>query len=347
MPAGDKFTEDDRSHGGIMDYITRISYNRELWRKPTGDARRYEQKGSYNDQFGFGHEDWLFRDEWQIDGWRYAFLQGVGKSLKRLRKIDQPFGVRLFCIEPDRRRRYVADIESIECLSEEHAEEALALFRRQGWLKDMKAEVAAVGGQVSALGNPDYAAHILNVRFRPGNVRLYTAGHYAKADDPVRFFSRYNLIEIDSVRARHVQSRKGRAGSELPPSLKPIVRTHHAKTIAISPAHSLMQRKLMQELKRKHPKAQVVREANFVDVVMTTSSERVLFEIKSSLSGASVIRQALGQLLEYLYHAGHDANRATRLVIVGRSRLSGEERSYFEWLRSSMKVDLDYHVVPI
>lgn len=330
-----------------MDYITRISYNRELWRKPTGDASRYEQKGSYNGQFGFGHEDWLFRDEWQIDGWRYAFLQGVGKSLTRLRKSDKPFSVRLFCIEPDRRRRYVADIESIECLSEEHAVEALSLFRRQGWLTAMKAEVAAVGGQVSALGNPDYAAHILNVRFRPENVRLYQAGHYAETDDPVRFFSRYNLIEIDSVRARHVQSRKGRAGSVLPPSLKPIIRAHHAKTIVISPAHSLMQRKLMQELKRKNPKAHIAREENFVDVVMTTPSERVLYEIKSSLSGASVIRQALGQLLEYLYHAGDDANRATRLIIVGRSRLSGEEYSYLEWLRSCMKVDLDYHVVPI
>ncbi len=60
--------------------ITRISYNSKNWERPTGDARKHEAAGTYNHEHGFGHEDWLFRSEWQIDGWRYAFIQGVNKS---------------------------------------------------------------------------------------------------------------------------------------------------------------------------------------------------------------------------------------------------------------------------
>jgi len=60
-----------------MSKITRIAYNSAGWRKPTGEASKHESAGSYNQQFGFGHEDWLFRHEWLIDGWRYAFIQGI------------------------------------------------------------------------------------------------------------------------------------------------------------------------------------------------------------------------------------------------------------------------------
>ncbi len=59
-----------------MSKITRIAYNSSGWQHPTGDARREEASGTYNSDNGFGHEDWLFRSEWQIEGWRYAFLQG-------------------------------------------------------------------------------------------------------------------------------------------------------------------------------------------------------------------------------------------------------------------------------
>jgi hypothetical protein len=56
--------------------ITRIAYNSSGWIRPTGDAKKDEAAGSYNSDYGFGHEEWLFRSEWQIDGGRYAFLQG-------------------------------------------------------------------------------------------------------------------------------------------------------------------------------------------------------------------------------------------------------------------------------
>jgi hypothetical protein len=61
-----------------MQKLARISYNSSNWQNPTGEAKKYESN-SHNRQNGFGHEDWLFRSAWQIDGWRYGFIQGVNK----------------------------------------------------------------------------------------------------------------------------------------------------------------------------------------------------------------------------------------------------------------------------
>lgn len=80
-----------------MSKITRMAYNSSGWQHPTGDARREEASGTYNSDNGFGHEDWLFRSEWQIEGWRYAFLQGVNKSHAKLVREPQAFDVTSPC----------------------------------------------------------------------------------------------------------------------------------------------------------------------------------------------------------------------------------------------------------
>lgn len=44
--------------------ITRIAYNSKDWHHPTGEAKKEEGKSSYVVKMGFGHEEWLFRNEW-------------------------------------------------------------------------------------------------------------------------------------------------------------------------------------------------------------------------------------------------------------------------------------------
>lgn len=332
--------------GETMDYITRISYNTVDWRRPNGDAAKYEQRGSYNQKFGFGHEDWLFREEWLIDGWRYAFLQGVGKSTNRLRKAGTPFNVRLFCIDSDKRRRYVADIGQVECLGERQAEDALRSYRKLGWLSTMKEEIRRAKGEAAALGNADYASHILNVRYRPDSVTRFPPNTFASSQDPVLRYSRYSLVGVEGAKAKFLKKRNGRAGSDLPPSLKPVVRVQNASTREVSRTHALMQARLMAELQAQYP-GQVRREENCIDVTVRTPKQRILFEIKSSTSPSSTLRQALGQLLEYLYRDGVDPTRETTLVVVGQTALDEADRNYLRWLRAHLKVDLSYRVVEI
>lgn len=131
-----------------MSKITRIAYNSADWRKPTGEASKHESAGSYNQQFGFGHEDWLFRYEWLIDGWRYTFIQGINRSHANLVKAGTPVDLTLFTIQTDKRRRIVATINSVECLDDQQAEDALEIFKTQSWYGTMLKEIDGVGETV-------------------------------------------------------------------------------------------------------------------------------------------------------------------------------------------------------
>jgi len=61
-----------------------------------------------------------------------------------------------------------------------------------------------------------------------------------------------------------------------------------------------------------------VREKDFIELSVHTPSETLLFEIKSDLEPRSVIRQALGQILEYAYHPSRVHPNPVKLFIVGR-----------------------------
>jgi hypothetical protein len=89
-----------------------------------------------------------------------------------------------------------------------------------------------------------------------------------------------------------------------------------------------------------------VREADFVDVSVQTDTELRLYEIKSDLEPRRVIREALGQILEYAFHPVRKASPLTlRLVIVGRSALREEDHAYMNRLRTEFNLPIEYRAV--
>src|SRR5260221_6522421 len=170
--------------------LARIAYNSEGWRRPTGEAGDQETTDTYNAKNHFGHEDWLFRREWVVDGWRYAFIQGLNKNRKAY--VGKPLDVTLFTVEPDKSCRLVATIYGLESLSDEQAKGALKVFRSKGWLNTMQDEVIAIGGKPEALGNPKWAEHVLNVRYRLENVDSYSPDTFLPNDKWIKDRHRYH-----------------------------------------------------------------------------------------------------------------------------------------------------------
>ncbi len=329
-----------------MSKITRIAYNSSGWQHPTGDARREEAAGTYNSDNGFGHEDWLFRSEWQIEGWRYAFLQGVNKSHANLVKQATAFDVTLFTIEPDKRRRYVADILGVECLDRRQAKDAVQAFMDLGWFSTMLEEIKAVGGKEAMLGNSPQAKEILNVRFRADQVLPFPPGTYADVDDPITRINRYVLSDKTIVFRdrpdRVVAQREGRIEAD-------VFQTYLRKATApvlCTPEHRRMQAKLIEVLRMEIPDARIVCEEDFVDVTLETLNRRTLFEIKTDLIPRQAIRQALGQLLEYGYRREPN-DKKLDLVIVGRAETSPDDERYLERLRSEFGLPITYRALPL
>jgi hypothetical protein len=337
---------EDAAQPVIPHYLTRISYNSQGWRGPTRDAQSFEAEGTYNQQNGFGLEDWLFRDEWRIDGWRYAFIQGVNKSSDRLTREQTPFNVTLFTIDDKKRRRYVATIRAVECLTDTDAEAALDVFRQNQWLETMRTDIQKSGGNVEALDRDPRAKNILNVRFRVENIVPFPSDTYAQDDDPVFGLTRYNLNNLGAVAAKDNGKQKMRSGSETPPVQRPFLRKPSA-AILCTPEHAKIQAKLVEDLRKEFPSARIVCEEDFVDVSVQTDNELILFEIKSDQEPRSVIRQALGQILEYAYHPNRQHSLPVQLVIVGRCQLTSFDTSYLTRLKADFGLPLTYRVVAI
>jgi hypothetical protein len=108
-----------------------------------------------------------------------------------------------------------------------------------------------------------------------------------------------------------------------------------------------MQRKLLNQLRRQFPKAHIVREQDFIDVSVRTKTKLHLFEIKTELDPRVVIRQALGQLLEYAYYSKPKHTLPLRLVIVGRLPLTANDTQYLDHLRTVFSLPLEYRVVSL
>lgn len=330
-----------------MTYITRVCYNSSNWQRPTGDAE--EAANTFRAINGYGHEEWLFRFEWQIGGWQYGFIQGVNKGWEaRLERGERIADVVIFTIDELRRRRYVARIRDLEFLDEAQGTAVLNHYKKVGWYDLMLNEIDAVGGRREGLGNADWAPYILNVRFRPEEVEWYPVDTFAAENDPVQFYNRYQLIDIgESVALPEPAPSKrlrGRKGMDTPPSQTPYVRNGSASR-ECSPEHAMIQQALFEELKAEYPAGRIIFEENFVDVTVLTKQEKLLFEIKSDFSTRKVLRQAIGQLLEYAYYSGEQSDLDLRLIAVGRTSLSAEDGRYLEYLRNTLGLPLEYRQV--
>jgi hypothetical protein len=154
----------------------------------------------------------------------------------------------------------------------------------------------------------------------------------------------YDLMPEERLRLEGFFIR--RRGATDDPSVKSIFR-RGTKPVEVTPEHAMMQKTLLAHLRNEYPTATIVREESNVDVIVTSSTERILFEIKSDLEPREVIRKALGQLLEYAYHPIRRSEPASRLVIVGRRALCPLDQQYLDLLRSRFSLPLEYRVVSV
>lgn len=322
-------------------YAARLTANATSWWRPIRNSHSSEAPETYRGEFGFGHEDWLFRDEWIIDGWRYGFVQGVNKSRKRLRERNEPFDLLLFEIAGPKQRRFVSRLHNVECLSEDLAQAAVAAYRERGWLAIMEKEVLDVGGDPVGLANGKYAEYVLNIRFRLEDVDRSIQGRPIEERDPLYKINRYSLCSTDRAQ-KEQRGWFGRSAATGPMSIAEYQRTVRASSRLVTPEHARLQAALADHLQATRADCKVLCEQDFIDVQVISTDRTELYEIKSDLDPLSVVRQAIGQLVEYAFHPRRSFDKPLHLFIVGRRALAAADQEYFEELKRRVRVPLDY-----
>ena len=322
-------------------YAARLTTNATGWWRPIKNEQSSEAADTYRGEFGFGHEDWLFRNEWIINGWRYGFVQGVNSSRKKLREQGEPFDLLLFEIPGPRQRRFVCRLRNVECLSAALAQDAVAAFRDRGWLGIMQREILDVGGNPEGLANGAYAEYVLNIRFRLEDIDNAVKGQPIDEGHPLHRINRYALCTLDPT-AQVAPRWRGRSAASGPISVAEYQRTVKASATFVAPEHARLQVALAAHLERIRAECTVLCEQDFIDVQVIGPDRIELYEIKSDLDPLSVIRQALGQLMEYALHPRRQFDKPVHLNIVGRRPLSGDDNVYFEAVKRQVSLPLNY-----
>lgn len=312
-------------------YVTRLTWNRLGWRQPSGPGKG--EKGTYVAKSGFGHEEWLNRSEWVFGGWRYAFLQGVDRQRKRL--VGKTLNIRLYTINPMKVRLYVGKLNSAEVIDDEKAMQALAFFRKSGFLAKMKQEVSEAGGK------PTSFTSVANIRFRTDSLRMYQRPVPAMPGDRILRFNRYAIIRADSTLLKQWGKRTKRAPWEEPPSTDSTIYRRAARLVKMARTEAKMEVEIKKTLEKQYGEKTVEAQRNFRDIILTAPNRRVLIEIKASQDARQAIRDAFGQLLDYA-HFETELQKEYELFIVGRGIPTSETQSYLDRLRNRFGLKINY-----
>ena len=318
-------------------YITRLTWNQDQWRRPSGALGKREQ-GTYVAKQGFGNEEWLNRREWRVRGERYAFLQGVSKSKKKLQ--GHKISIILYAISPTHERVYVGRLKNAEVLSEDQAAAAANAFKKHGWIAAMKREVDSAGGNSRVFDHIlDTPTEIANVRFRPDHLEIFAKPIPVPLDHRVNTLFRYQLYHATEDDSGGFRDHTRRAPLQTERVEGPIVRRAIRETIILQ-TESRMQREIAEVLREQFGRSSVTREHDYADI-RVTGERHILIEVKADTVARRAIRNALGQLLFYAYRDGRPTP-APELVVVGRSVVTNDDERFLKTLKAEFGLNITY-----
>ena len=318
----------------MHDKFCRVCWNTSGWRIPTGE--RIETGDSYVSTYGFGHEEWLFNYEWMIDGFRYGFLQPIGKHLPAY--YGHQCSIALYTFTPDKQTLLVGTIANAYIPEINELQDVLETYRTRGWLNQMREQVTNVGGEVGDLENPNPQA-IANIRFVPEDVTIFDPRPRVTGDHTIVRNLRYHPFNwLDNFPITDIQPPPY---NEDDPRRSEHERTRAAQEASsIDPRHTRLQNRLYQHLCNTHGRERVHYEKNYVDLSLCLPDGNVFFEIKMEPSAKRCIRLAVGQLLEYSHYPTN--RRAERLVVVGDAPASQDDQVYLVHLRETYRLPIYY-----
>lgn len=278
---------------GRVNKITRLSWNTNSWRFPSGWLGKSRSSETHEGLHGFGFEEWLFDFSKGIDGYHYGFIRGF--ESKRELHASKVYNVHLFTQNNLGEYFYVGHIMDAMGITRADSAFLYNRYREMGWLKEMEATLLQVGADVVALRTvvPEL---FLNVRFRAEDVvQLPDMEELSFSDDNVTT-DRFKLLPF-----------KGRVVSEVEPILAeegegnlkntgPRKRTFNGEQV-YDPYHDKMQNAIVRHLRTdsKYGYKRVCIEKSRVDVkAVTHSGEWDYFEIKTE-NPRRCVRTALGQ----------------------------------------------------
>ncbi|MBK1735826.1 hypothetical protein CKO15_11165 [Halorhodospira abdelmalekii] len=316
--------------------LCRICWNTAGWRRPTGEAAELETGDSYVAEHGYGHEEWLFNYEWMIDGYRYGFVQPIGKFHSKY--AGETTSLCLYTVTPDKDRLIVGVIREAYIPTLAETKNVFREFKWRGWIKQMEKDCEVLGVEPFNAGGLNEGG-VINIRFKPEDVELFDPMLVADPGHTISRNSRYQPFNWDGT-LPSISETEGIA----PNSQKK--RSEQSRKRAVQeggeydPTHVRLQNRVYDLLVDQFGVGRVFYERGHVDLSIETDKGTTLIEIKTAPTAKRCMREAIGQLLEYAHYS--KTKKSCELVIMGDAPMTQKDESYLEFLRAQYDLPLHY-----
>jgi hypothetical protein len=333
--------------------MARLCWNTNGWIQPSGPAGKTTNKESFEQQYGFGFEEWLLDfDKILDDGYHYRFLQPVNQEWQAY--SGHQYDVHLYARNAfDNGRYWIGVLNSVEVIDPSKASWAEQAYQEKGWLQSMAEQMEALGLNPHHLGD-DRSSVVgarFNIRFNPSNADIYEYPIPFTPDDEAAIqINRYRFLKVpDNFSTPSQRLKEFNFTSSTPPDTEPITHTRILQTqeVELPWMHRQIQRDLYQHLVDIHGTSNVSWEqatgngASRIDLATRTNQHNfTYYEIKTYNSLMLCIRAALGQIIEYAYFSDH--HRSLTLIIVSQHDPEEKAMDFLSNLRSRFDIPVHY-----
>lgn len=314
--------------------ISRVCWNTHDWKKPSGPDGKDNSAKTYEGINGFGHEEWIAEKFRIIDGYHYGFLQTL--NLKYDTHVDNIYNIDLVTSDREGSIYHAGIIRNAICISKEESNKASEVYKKVGWIDEMKKEINGIGGNIKNFID-DKINSLFNIKYKIENVEIYEDIKLIDRIDINIKTHRYKLLP--KVQEFKYASLNTDIEDKLK-NTKRVTRTINTTT-SYDVAHNKIQNGILKLLHASNLYEFIDSEYNNIDVVAKLKNGLwQYYEVKTFASVKKSIRNALGQIIEYSYWPGRTS--ADKLIIISEEDVNDDAIKYLNLLRNKFKLPVYY-----
>lgn len=337
------FTEEQR-------IFTRLTSNENNWELPSPHKWKKSNQGKKNipfeNQYGFGHEEWLFNQRYHLNGFQYGFIRGIEKTKENIKLYNE---VHLYTVKKEKTKNlvyYLGLIKNVNVVKDDPVDQRAIQALVKKYSADMITEIESINGDINGVVKFPFKAL---VKFRLKDVSFLDEPVY-QPDFDLEKYKRFQPYKLESaIDDIFVLDDEDDSDFKSGKSSQTTVfnRTSKESSVTVEKLHTEIIEALEKylvptfTLSLKNISIETMRfRGNIADVVTKDSRNEIsIYEVKTAASGRRNIRDAIAQLLDYALHTKYIVSK---LVIVSPVALNRHEIDFLEKLKAKIDLPLFY-----
>ncbi|HEY8931330.1 MAG TPA: hypothetical protein VIM55_19155 [Mucilaginibacter sp.] len=332
--------------------FTRLTSNDHYWELPSGHPWKETDQGSgsipFENQYGFGGEEWLFNKRYSIGNYQYGFIRGIMNT----RSNDESYAaVHCYTVKKERNVRkvyYCGYISNCLVIKNDPDEQAKIDRIIERFRNEQISEVAGVNGDARWFQHNEFKTAI---KFRPKDVHFLEEPVY-QPNFPLGTYKRFSAYPLEGPLADIFEASPEREPTTFKAGKASQSNSYNRSGKRFSITIERVHTEIVENLEKHLAPAYTLAKENIAieimyfhghpaDVVTKHSGNEItIYEVKTSLSARRNIREALAQLLDYACHS--DEVKVRKLVIVSPVKLLPADKDYLDQLDNLIDQQLEY-----